>query len=103
MGTRTAAPRLSAKEALILQLLADRPGMYGLELVAESKRGLKRGTVYVTLGRMEEKGYVRSRLDDRPSETGGLPRRLYEATAYGLRVAQAWSAVARFLRPEPGR
>ena len=32
--------------------------MYGLELVTESEGALKRGTVYVTLGRLEEKGYV---------------------------------------------
>jgi len=52
---------LSAKEELILQLLVRQQEMYGLELVAASKRRLKRGTVYVTLGRMEEKGYTSHR------------------------------------------
>ena len=55
--------------------------MYGLQLVAASKRRLKRGTVYVTLGRMEEKGFITSRQESAPAEQGGLPRRLYEATA----------------------
>jgi DNA-binding PadR family transcriptional regulator len=37
--------------------------MYGLKLIKASDERLKRGTVYVTLGRMEEKGFVRSRID----------------------------------------
>jgi hypothetical protein len=73
-------PNLSRKQRLILELLAERGEMYGLELVAASKRQLKRGTVYVTLGRMEEKGYIRSRLEDAPTKGGGLARRLYEPT-----------------------
>ena len=57
---------LSAKESLILELLVREREMYGLQLVTTSKRRLKRGTVYVTLGRMEEKGYITSRLEDAP-------------------------------------
>jgi hypothetical protein len=44
-------PTLSAKESLILELLVQGNEMYGLQLVAASRRRLKRGTVYVTLGR----------------------------------------------------
>ena len=97
----TTVPRLSGKESLILSLLSEHREMYGLELVARSRRRLKRGTVYVTLARMEDKGYVRSRLDDTPPPGGGLPRRLYEPTALGLRVQQAWTHVARLLKAEP--
>ena len=93
-------PTLPPKEALILQLLAGQKEMYGLELVATSKRRLKRGTVYVTLGRMEHKGYVTSRLEDAPPSAGGLPRRLYEATGFGRRVLAAWNDVAARLVPE---
>jgi DNA-binding PadR family transcriptional regulator len=77
--------------------------LYGLELVARSKRRLKRGTIYVTLGRMEDKGYVTSRLEDPPPATGGLPRRLYEPTAFGTRVLAAWTAAAQLLMPEFAR
>src|SRR5438132_7278498 len=94
---------LSTKESLILELLVEKQGMYGLQLVAASKGRLKRGTVYVTLGRMEEKGYISSRLEDAPSEAGGLPRRIYEPTAFGRRVLDAWAHVARSLRPELAR
>lgn len=77
--------------------------MYGLELVAASDGELKRGTVYVTLGRMEQKGFVSSRLEDAQPRIGGLPRRLYAATAYGrevhaARVALGKRLVAKFVQ-----
>ena len=91
---------LSAKELLILKLLSKGSQMYGLQLVAASRRRLKRGTVYVTLGRMEEKGYITSHLEDAPSKAGGLPRRVYQPTALGLRVLAAWTSGAAMLIPE---
>ncbi len=94
---------LSSKETLILELLVRGDEMYGLQLVATSKRRLKRGTVYVTLGRMEEKGYITSRLDDQPSEHGGLPRRLYQATGHGRRILALCLELARPLTLEPAR
>jgi len=96
-------PTLSHKESLILDLLGEGDEMYGLQLVAASKGQLKRGTIYVTLGRMEEKGYVKSRLEDAPPEAGGLPRRLYEPTALGRRVVDAWTHAARRFSPEFAR
>jgi DNA-binding PadR family transcriptional regulator len=96
-------PSLSAKESLILELLVRENDMYGLQLVAASRRRLKRGTVYVTLGRMEDKGYITSRLEDPPAEAGGLPRRIYQPTSLGRRVLSTWTdAAARFM-PEPAR
>ena len=95
-------PTLPPKEALILELLAGGRERYGLELVAASKGHLKRGTVYVTLGRMEDKGLLTSRLEDAPPEAGGLPRRVYEATELGRRVLNAYTHVARLL-PEFAR
>jgi|SRR5579872_2815124 len=91
---------LSAKESLILELLTKGNRMYGLQLVAASRRRLKRGTVYVTLGRMEDKGYITSSLEDPPSKTGGLPRRVYQPTALGLRVLAVWTSGAPVLIPE---
>ena len=96
---------LPSKEMLILELLSD-GDRYGLELVAASGGALKRGTVYVTLGRMEKKGLIRSRQEDAPETAGGLPRRLYAPTAVGARALQAWQAwsrVARQLKPAVAR
>ena len=94
---------LSAKESLILELLTEQDELYGLQLVAASRRKLKRGTVYVTLGRMEEKGYISSRLEDAPADVGGMPRRLYQPTALGRRVLAAFSSAATHLMPEFAR
>ena len=96
-------PTLSVKESLILELLVRDREMYGLQLVAASGRRLKRGTVYVTLGRMEDKGYITSRLEDPPAATGGLPRRLYQPTPLGRRVLSTWAYVAARFMPEPAR
>ena len=90
-------PTLSSKETLILELLLEHGELYGLELVAASRRRLKRGTVYVTLGRMADKGYVESRLEDAPAESGGLPRRLYKPTTLGRHLLDAWTRAARRL------
>jgi DNA-binding PadR family transcriptional regulator len=83
---------LSGKEALVLELLLRNPAveMYGLGLVRDSGNRLKRGTVYVTISRMEEKGYVESRQEEPQPDTSGMPRRLYRATGYGQKVYEAW-------------
>ena len=91
---------LSVKESLILDLLTERGELYGLQLVAASRRKLKRGTAYVTLGRMEQKGYISSRLEDAPANVGGMPRRLYQVTSLGRRVLAVWSATTKHLMPE---
>jgi PadR family transcriptional regulator, regulatory protein PadR len=95
-------PRLSSTEHLILALLSG-DEMFGLQLVEQSKGTLKRGTVYVTLGRMQDKGYVESRREKQPAGAIGLPRRLYKPTAYGLRVLAAWEAAARAMRTRPAK
>ena len=85
--------RLPASEHLILNLLAARGPCYGLELVQSSRGRLKRGGIYVTLGRMEEKGLVTSAGTD-----GG--RRLYRPTALGERALLAARAFAGLIRLE---
>ena len=89
-------PKLSSTERLILELLSG-DEMFGLQLVEQSKGALKRGTVYVTLGRMQDKGYVESWTEKQAAGAIGLPRRLYRPTGYGLRVLAAWEAAARAL------
>ena len=83
---------LPGKEALVLELLLEKPskGMYGLELVHSSRKRLKRGTIYVTLSRMEDKGYVEFRLEGKKPGESGMPRPLYHATGFGRRVFEAW-------------
>ena len=101
-GSHPRALTLSPKELLVLQLLREQE-LYGLQLVAASSGRLKRGTVYVTLGRMEEKGYITSKVEAAPSGAGGLPRRIYAVTALGRRMFMAWTSGAKQLVPELGR
>ena len=95
-------PRLSSAEKLILELLQRDGEMFGLQLVQESGGRLKRGTVYVTLGRMQEKGYLESRQEDLQRGAIGLPRRLYRPTGHALRILRAWQLAEQMLRtPTP--
>jgi len=74
--------RLANSERVILQLLVGKGPCYGLELVGAARGALKRGGVYVTLGRMEDKGLV-------TSAAGESGRRLYRPTALGARALTA--------------
>jgi DNA-binding PadR family transcriptional regulator len=90
-------PRLPRAERVILELLVEHGELFGLQLVDHSRGALKRGTVYVTLGRMQDKGYVESRQEALPPGAIGLPRRLYRPTAYARRVLEAWQLAAEML------
>ena len=81
-------PKLSSKEFKILQLLISNGEMFGLEMIEESEGELKRGTIYVTLQRMGDKGYIESREEPRELPEIGIPRRKYLATGLGERVYQ---------------
>lgn len=85
-------PFPSDTELAIMRLLKDHggEGMYGLEIVRASEsldKPLARGTVYTTLGRMDEKGLVRSRA--KPGDHSGLPRPRYRLSAVGEKVLAA--------------
>jgi len=83
--------QLSPVQRLILEMLILNGGeMYGLELVSESGGRLKRGTVYVTLDRMEDKGYIESRKEPKQPNERGLPKRRYKPTGLGQRVLSYW-------------
>jgi len=90
--TGSEIPRLSGTEFVVMNLLVSSRGeMYGLQLVEESDGKLKRGTIYVTLGRLEEKGYISSRreADDPGAGSPRSPRRLYKPTGLGVKVFRA--------------
>lgn len=70
---------------------------FGLQIVEQSRGAVKRGTVYVTLGRMQQKGLVASRTEVAPPGAIGLPRRLYRPTAYGVALFDTLMRAARAL------
>lgn len=90
-------PRLSDKEFVVLQLLIENSEMFGLEMVESSEGELKRGTIYVTLQRMSEKGLVESREEPRPEGEIGIARRIYQATGLGERVFKAQELALKYL------
>lgn len=98
--TEQRLPSISSTESLVLDLL-EFSERYGLELVDASGGRLKRGSVYVTLGRMEAKGFVASRQEDRAAGAIGLPRRLYRPTPYGLKVRDAYRLLRDALALKP--
>jgi DNA-binding PadR family transcriptional regulator len=85
---------LAKSEQLILTILASQGPCYGLELVQASRGRLKRGGIYVTLGRMEEKGLVTS------SKGPDDGRRRYRPTALGERALLAARVFSGQLRLE---
>jgi PadR family transcriptional regulator len=49
----------------------------GEEILAHTGRDVSRGSVYITLDRLETKGYLRSWLGDPTPERGGRAKRYY--------------------------
>ncbi len=90
-------PKLSNKEFIILQMLIENDEMFGLEMVEASEGELKRGTIYVTLQRMGEKGLVESRQEPRPEGEIGIARRIYKASGLGVRVFKAQQLALKYL------
>lgn len=54
------------------------------EIAERTGRELSRGTVYVTLDRLENKGLLVSRLGEPTAERGGKAKRLYRVEKPGL-------------------
>ena len=66
------------------------------EVQARTGIALSRSSVYVTLDRLDRKGYVRSWLGDRTPERGGKAKRCFEVTATGRHaLAEAERVVGR--------
>lgn len=63
---------------------------YGLAIKNEIERRLKRsvslGALHTGLYRLEEKGYLRSRLGDITHTRGGKPKRYFKVTASGQKA-----------------
>jgi len=78
----------SGMQLLILQLLADGRGRYGLELVRESNGKLKRGTIYTTLYRMQKEGWLIPEQDMTPG-LSGIPKTRYSLSEKGGRILGA--------------
>jgi PadR family transcriptional regulator len=54
------------------------------EIETRSGRPASRGSIYITLDRLEDKGLLRSQMRDGPAERGGRPRRYLQLTRDGI-------------------
>jgi DNA-binding PadR family transcriptional regulator len=80
--------RLGRLEADILRaILGLRHDAYGVTIqdavARETGRDLSFGTIYTTLNRMKEKGYVTSRLGEATAERGGRAKKFFDITGAG--------------------
>jgi PadR family transcriptional regulator, regulatory protein PadR len=98
------------EEITLLAVLALGAGAYGVAvqevIERETAREVTLGAVYAALERLEKKGLLRSAVSEVTRQRGGKPRRLFSATATGLRTLgetrrareALWKAVPRTLR-----
>ena len=64
------------------------------EIEARTSRSVARGALYVTLDRLEEKGYLKSWLADATAERGGRAKRFYEVKPAGAKALEySWAAL----------
>jgi DNA-binding PadR family transcriptional regulator len=96
------------EQIVLLGILRVGDEAYGVpileEIAREAKRDITLATVYKTLSRLEEKGFVTSRLGDPTPARGGRRKRYFALTAPGRRaLRQSVSALRRMTRGlEPG-
>jgi PadR family transcriptional regulator PadR len=80
------------EQLVLLALLRLGRDAYGasvsLEIEQQSGRAVSVSAVHTTLDRLEEKGFVRSRLGEPTPQRGGKRKRHYEVSPAGVRALQ---------------
>jgi PadR family transcriptional regulator PadR len=81
-------------DMLVLTIIRIRP-MWGYKIIGEIERdfGVKvgYGTIYPLLGSLEERGFVRSRLESRNKRK----RKVYEITVKGIELIKSYNEFLR--------
>ena len=91
------------EQIVLLAVLRSGTEAYGVsilrEIEREAGRKLTLATIYKTLGRLEAKGHVRSRLGEPTPQRGGRRKRFYTMTASGQRsLTSSITAIRRMSR-----
>lgn len=75
---------------VLLTIIRLGPDCYGVPIVDElrqqTRRRILRPSVYLALRRLEDKGFIRSRIGEPEARRGGRARRHFTPTATGLRA-----------------
>jgi PadR family transcriptional regulator len=96
MGTRP--PLGEFEQVVLLAVLRLEQGAYAVpvrrEIEKRTRRSVTRGALYVTLERLEDKGYLESWLAEPTPERGGRAKRFYRVRPAGLAaLRQSWAAL----------
>src|SRR5687768_1904768 len=98
------------EQCLLLAVVHLGDGAYGVtireEVEARTGRHVALGALYTSLGRLEEKGCLRSTMSDPTPERGGRARRYFTVTAVGTvalrrsrqRLEQMWKGLSPDLK-----
>jgi PadR family transcriptional regulator PadR len=90
------------EQLVLLAILRIGDGAYAVpireELVRHAGVSLSRGTIYVTLDRLERKGFVSSWFDEQTPEPGGKARRCFRLERDGLMALRAAQRMVDRLR-----
>lgn len=93
------------EQAVLLAIVRLAANAYGRTILHEAQASLGRqvsaGAVYTTLDRLEQRGLVRSRLEQGTEARGGRPRRYYTVAAEGVNalneardtLTRIWSSI----------
>jgi len=80
------------EELILLMVALIGAGAYGVsitdELEEQTGRVITISAVHAALHRLEEKGFVKSRMGGASMERGGRRKRLFQVTAYGRQALQ---------------
>jgi DNA-binding PadR family transcriptional regulator len=92
------------EQLVLLALVRLGPSAYGAtvaeEIEQQTRRPVSVSAVHTTLDRLEDKGFVKSRLGDPSPQRGGKRKRHYGVQPSGLRALQA--SVRAFRRMTDG-
>jgi DNA-binding PadR family transcriptional regulator len=94
-----ASPIGTFEQLVLAAILSLREDAYGVTIHAKvgelaQPKKISLGAIYVTLDRLEDKGFVSSWLSDPTSERGGRAKRCYRLEALGEQALQESSATA---------
>lgn len=88
------------EQLVLTAVLALRDDAYGVTIHAKVQelaqpKAVSLGAIYVTLDRLEDKGYVASWLSDPTPERGGRAKRCYKLEALGERALRESAVTAK--------
>lgn len=86
------------EQLILTAVMALKDNAYGMQIYSKvcemADREMNLGSVYVTLDRLQKKGYVSSKITNGGMDRGGKPRRFYNLEPAGEQALQEAVATA---------